>query len=161
MTKQELLQCVINALSEGIKKAERSFATTRQAMIEAPGAMQSHSDTTKSQMSRLAEEIQRSINEKQFALYTLQRMVHAGLPPNVRKVQVGAVVEVLNESKEKEFYFVLPVGGGIKVTDGDKIILVVTPAAPIVAAMIGKQKDQTVKLQVGSHQRELTILNIH
>ena len=40
---------------EKAEEAKKSFESARQAAIAAPGAMQSKSDTTKFQMSRLAE----------------------------------------------------------------------------------------------------------
>jgi len=129
MTKQELLQRVIETVMQERKKAEESLATTRQAAIDAPGAMQSHSDTTKSQMSRLAEEIERSIEEKNFALRTLQGMAHSGLPSDTEVIKIGSVVEVLTERGEREIYFILPVGGGIEIVDNDRTITVATCAS--------------------------------
>jgi len=160
MTKQEFLQRVIKTITQEREKAEESFATTRQAAIDAPGAMQSHSDTTKSQMSRLAGEIQRSIEEKNFALRTLQSMAYSGLPSDTGVIKVGSVVEVLTERGEQEIYFILPVGGGIEIVDNEKRILVVTSRAPLTAALLGKRQGQLIKLQVGPRQRELTIVNI-
>ena len=51
MNKQKLLQCIIETLAQREKSAKQNLEATRQAAIEAPGAMQSHSDTTKWQMS--------------------------------------------------------------------------------------------------------------
>ena len=160
MTKQKLLQRVIETVMQERKKAEESLATTRQAAIDAPGAMQSHSDTTKSQMSRLAEEIERSIEEKNFALRTLQGMAHSGLPSDTEVIKIGSVVEVLTERGEREIYFILPVGGGIEIVDNDRTITVATVRAPIAIALIGKRQSQTVRLQIGSLQKELTIVGI-
>lgn len=122
--------------------------------------MQSHSDTTKSQMSRLAEEIQRSINEKGLAIRTLDALIYSGLPSDVDAIRVGSVVEVCDERNEREIFFILPAGGGIEVADDDRTILVVTSRAPLAVALFGKRQGETAKLQIGSRHRELTIVNI-
>lgn len=160
MTKQELLQRVIETLAREKNSAEQSLKTTMQAVIEAPGAMQSHSDTTKWQMSRRAEVIQRLIDEKSFAIHTLQDMIHSNLSSDAGEVEIGSIVEIRNERNEREVYFILPVGGGIEVVDNDRTILVITARAPVAAALIGKRQGQTVKLHIGSQQRELTIVSI-
>jgi transcription elongation GreA/GreB family factor len=160
MTKQKLLQNVIEELRREIKSAEQSFAATKKAAIEAPGAMQSHSDTTKFQMNQLTAEIQKSIYEKNLAIGILQSMANSNLPHNSEKVEVGSLVETLNEYKEHEFYFILPVGGGIKIVDNSKTISVITPQAPLAAALIGKREKDVVKLQIGNRQRGLTIIHI-
>ena len=160
MTKQELLQHVIKALIQSKKSAEQSFAVTKQAAIEAPGAMQSHSDTTKSQMGNFAEKVQESIIEKDHAINTLQTMARSDLSSDLSNIRIGSVAEVLTETNERETYFMLPVGGGIKVTDGNRTISVITPRAPLAIALIGKKQGETIKLQVGSRQRKLTIISI-
>ncbi|MBI5147883.1 MAG: GreA/GreB family elongation factor [Parcubacteria group bacterium] len=160
MTKQKLLQNVIEKLRQEIKSAEQSFTATKNAAIEAPGAMQSHSDTTKFQMSQLAEEIQRSIYEKSLALSTLQNMIHQNFSPDSEKVEIGSLIETLNEDGKREFYFILPVGSGIKIVDNDKTISVITPQAPLAVALIGKREKEVIKLQIGHRQRELMIAHI-
>jgi transcription elongation GreA/GreB family factor len=160
MTKQKLLQHVVEALTQERRNTERSLEAARSAAIEAPGAMQSHSDTTKSQMSRLSEEMQRSIDEKDLALRALNALMYSGLPSNVEAVKVGSVVEVRDGRNERAIYFILPAGGGIKVVDGDRTILVVTPRAPLSVALLGKRRGETVKLQIGPRHRELTVVDI-
>ena len=161
MTKHELLQCVVETLKREIENAKQSLESTSKAATEAPGAMESHSDTTKSQMSRLADEMQRLISEKSLALHTLQSVAHSGLLSGAgEETQVGSVVEVLTERNGREFYFILPAGGGIEINDNDKIVCVVTPRAPLAVALIGKQQGQTVKVRIGLQQHDLTIISI-
>ena len=94
MNKQKLLQYVIETLTQREKNAQQSLEAARQAAIEAPGAMQSHSDTTKWQMSRRAEAIERSLFETQRALNALKYLVDH--PPTITKVSGHAIVEVEN-----------------------------------------------------------------
>ncbi len=162
MDKQEILQGVIEKIQQEIQDAEQSFESTRNAAIEAPGAMQSHSDTTKFQMGQLAGKIQNSIYEKRLAIKTIQNIIDSDLSPDsdIDKIKVGSLVEILNESKISEFYYILPVGGGTKITCKNKIVSVITPQTPLATALIGKQKKDAVKLQTGYMQRELTITNV-
>lgn len=160
MTKYELLQHVVETLKKEIENAKQNLESTKKAAADAPGAMESHSDTTKSQMSRLAEEMQYLISEKSLALHTLQSVAYSGLPSSTGDAQIGSVVEVLTEHNEREFYLILPAGGGTEVSDNHKTVCVVTPRAPLAAALMGKRQGQTIKLRIGPQQRELTIVSV-
>lgn len=54
MDKPAILQLVIRNLEEEIARNEQSYKSVRQGAIEAPGTMQSKSDTTKSELSQVA-----------------------------------------------------------------------------------------------------------
>lgn len=111
-------------------------------------------------MSRLADEIQRSISEKDRAIRTLQSITVSGFSSDANKVAIGSLVEVLNERKVQEFYFILPFGGGIEITENNRMISVITPKTPIAVALLDKRQGQSANLKIGSQQRDLIIVNI-
>ena len=160
MIKQELLLNVIEQLTQEVKRVEQNLTEVKKAAAEAPGAMQSHSDTTKFQMSQLAGKIQNSINEKISALSVLQKMAHSDFCLDSEKIQIGSLVETLNENREQEFYFILPVGAGIKIINNTKTILIITPQTPLGATLMGKRGEEMIKLQIGHRERELLIVSV-
>ena len=160
MNKNELLQSIISTLKKNIENAGGRAQTVLQALIDAPGAMQSHSDTTKSQMGRIADALQKSLSEQNSALNILQSMANFSLPFGVGRVEIGSLVEVADDSGEKESYLILPAGGGIEIDVQDKTILVVTSQAPIATALINKKQGESVELKIGRLTRKLTILDV-
>jgi len=161
MTKKELLQSVIDTLKKNMESAEERLKTIVQAAVDAPGAMQSYSDTTKSQMGQIADELQRSLTEQSLTLGILQSMVSSySLFDDVGCVKIGSFVEVLDENTEREFYLILPAGGGIEISDQGREILVISSHAPIATALIGKKPGEKIGLKIGQLQRNLTIVNI-
>jgi len=160
MNKSELLQKVIDVLRGNIESVERRAQTATQASIDAPGAMQSHSDTTKSQMGQIANALQKSLSEQQHAMSALQTMVSMSRPGEAKFVGEGTLVEVTDGSSEKELYLILPAGGGIEIEDGENTILVVTSQAPIAVALIGMRRGESVEFGVDRLVRKLTVLDI-
>jgi hypothetical protein len=121
-----------------VENAEKTLATIRQASIDAPGAMQSHSDTTKFQMGGLADELATSILGRRRAVEALEKLLRGGMMENPSVVLGGTIVEVEDVVGVKAFYFVLPEAGGIEVDRDGQTIMVVTYYAPLAAAFLGK-----------------------
>ena len=159
MNKQKLLQCVIETLAQKGKSAEQSLETTRQAAIDAPGAMQSHSDTTKWQMSRRAEALQRSVFETQQALGILKSLMDR--PPAVTKGSIFAIIEVENlDDGLRAKYFLLPTGGGDTYeVDGEKII-VLTIGAPMAHALIGAVAGDKVEVKIQGTTKRFIVVSV-
>jgi transcription elongation GreA/GreB family factor len=160
MKKNKFIQSVINVLEKNIEDTEGRIQRTIQASIDAPGAMQSYSDTTKSEMGRLADALQKSLSEYYHAIGLLQKMMNLSSLAEVDFVKIGSVVEVIDDNGKKDSYLVLPVGGGIKIENQGKIIVVVTPQAPVTAALLGKKQGENVELKIGNSTRKLTVLSV-
>lgn len=159
MNKQKLLQYVIETLTQREKNAQQSLEAARQAAIEAPGAMQSHSDTTKWQMSRRAEAIERSLFETQRALNALKYLVDH--PPTITKVSGHAIVEVENlDDGSMAKYFLLPAGGGDTYeVDGEKIV-VLNMGAPLALAFIGTVTGDEVEIKIQGTTRRFSVVSV-
>jgi transcription elongation GreA/GreB family factor len=159
MNKQKLLQCIIETLAQREKSAKQNLEATRQAAIEAPGAMQSHSDTTKWQMSRRAEAIEQSISETQQALGVLKSLVDH--PPTVTKGSIFAIIEVENlDDGSKAKYFLLPAGGGdIYEMDGEKIT-VLTMGAPLSRVLVGAVSGDEVEITTQGKTKRFLVLSV-
>lgn len=159
MNKQRLLQCVIETLIQKGKNAEQSLETTRQAVIEAPGAMQSHSDTTKWQMSRRAEALQQSVFETQQALSTLKSLMDH--PPTVTKGSIFAIIEIENlDDGSRVKYFLLPAGGGDAYeVDGEKIIIL-TIGAPMARVLIGVVAGDEVEIKIQEMTKRFVVVSV-
>ena len=159
MNKQKLLQCAIETLIQKKKNAEQSLETTRQAAIDAPGAMQSHSDTTKWQMSRRAEAIEQSIFETQQALGVLKRLMDH--PPTITKGSNYAIIEVENlDDGSRAKYFLLPAGGGDTYeVDGEKITAL-TMSAPLARVLVGTVAGDEVEITTQGKTKRFVVVSV-
>ena len=159
MNKQKLLQCVIETLVQREKSAKQSLETARRAAIEAPGAMQSHSETTKWQMSRRAEAMERSLFETQRALGALKRLMDH--PPTITTGSGYAIVEVKNlDDGSMAKYFLLPAGGGDTYeVDGEKIV-VLNMGAPLALAFIGTVTGDEVEIKIQGTTRRFSVVSV-
>jgi len=160
MNKKLLIAEIIRELETERSQVEINLKSTLRAAAEAPGAMQSHSDTTKSQMHTLADNIRNSLVEKERAISALGNLPESQLQQS-EVVQIGSVVEVQESGDKQSFYFVLPEGGGINVKNEKRCIAVLTSRAPLAMVLIGKKKGDSTKFQIPSGKdREMTILNV-
>lgn len=93
--------------------------------------------------------------EAQLSL--LEAFRQSSLKP-MRRVGLGAIVEVEDEARGRTF-FLAPVGAGIELTgpDGDGFLSVVTPQSPIGRAVSGRSVGETVEVTVQGEPREWTI----
>lgn len=159
MTKRELLQCVIEALTQKIENAKQSLETAQQAAKEAPGAMQSHSDTTKWQMSRRAEAMQSSIAETQQALSVLKSI--RDHPPTITKSSGYAIVEIenLNDGSRAK-YFLLPAGGGDTYEMEGEKITVITIGSPMARALIGTIAGDEVEVKMHGTTKRISVVSV-
>lgn len=78
MNKKALLASTILELEKQKNNLTASVETTHQIAVEAPGAMQSHSDTTKAQTHILADNLRNLLAEKERAIAVLKK--NAGYP---------------------------------------------------------------------------------
>ena len=159
MNKQNLLQLVIETLTEEEKNAKQSLESTRQAAIDAPGAMQSHSDTTKWQMSQRAGAIEGSLFETQQALGALKRLI--GHSSAIIKGSVYAIVEVKNLGNNSvEKYFLLPAGGGnVYETEGEKITIL-NMSAPMARAFFGAVAGDEIEVKIQGITRRFDVVSV-
>jgi len=159
MIKHELLQRVIDKLKENSESAKQNLATAKQAVIDAPGAMQSHSDTTRWQMSRRVEAIENTISETLRALNALELLMRA--PPTVTKCSSYAVIEAQNlDDGTRAKYFLLPAGGGSKYEVDGEEITVLTVGAPMARAFMGASAGDEVELKIQGTTRRFSVIAV-
>lgn len=161
MDKKEIVLAIVAELTREKEELTASLETTRQAANDAPGAMQSHSDTTKYQMSQLAERIAESLRQREIAIRELVVFTDEGTHGEpAKRIELGSLVEVEVEGGEKKRYIILPAGSGIQITRDDFRILVVMPTAPIAAALLDKRQGDTVNVRLPAGNRTMRIVSI-
>ncbi|MBP9771546.1 MAG: hypothetical protein KBD16_01325 [Candidatus Pacebacteria bacterium] len=151
MNKDTLLVAAREGLRQRIEESKVQLAQILRRANEAPGAMESHSDTDKNLYGRQAGGQQEAIGAMEIEYTLMETLVF----PESAVAGVGSLVTTKDEKGESR-YFILPGGGGIKLRENDVEVIVVTPSTPLGLILLGKKAGEVVA--VGS--RILTIVEI-
>ncbi len=162
MDKRVLVSAIIEKLLGEKSQIEAGLAATNKGIDEAPGAMQSHSDTTKFQMNLVANTIARSLQEKEQAIFHLQSFV--GTPLNqtaTDSVRLGAVVELITpDGAQKLAYAILPGGAGTDIDFEGWSLTVITPQSPLTRRFIGKKVGDKVEVTFGEFPQTMIVTRV-
>ena len=156
-----LVEKAINLLSEKVKSLEESLTDINDAINNAPGAMQSHSDTTRSQLTSVMNTTHKILNEKNSELGSLRNFSQMDLNKiKSEEAKIGVIVVLKKENNVVENYFLLPGGSGVKLDHkGDKFICL-TLASPLGKVLVGKEKNESFLFNVGGMSQRVTILDL-
>lgn len=159
MDKKALIEKVVEKLQKEVLELEANITSMHQAAIEAPGAMQSHSDTTKFQMNALKDDIEKQLSTKNRELEILEKFEIMPVPSS-KEIQSGSVVKIKDGEKEINYLF-LEGGSGIHIEDesGNRFI-VVGENSPMGKVLAGKKVGDEIVTQFGSKEREINIVDI-
>jgi transcription elongation GreA/GreB family factor len=161
LDKKELFNLVTERLTREKNELEDSFKKTHQAAIEAPSAMQSHSDTTKFQMNIAADKIRSLISEKEKALQILNDLQKSIVSATKDKtIQVGSVVTIQDEQKKTKHVLMLPHCAGVEITHNSIPISVISPDAPLGASLLKKKIGDIASLQIGDTNKQIKVLAV-
>ncbi|MEK7506937.1 MAG: GreA/GreB family elongation factor [Patescibacteria group bacterium] len=160
MNKRELVEKIIRELEKQKQDVKKRYEATRQEVIDAPGAMQSHSDTSKYQLSILADKIKKSVLEKEQTIQALKQLLTSRLEEKFSVAEVDALVEVKNQNQEKIYYFIFPGGNGLETIFKGRKIIMVSQHTPVASALLGRKVGDRVNFRVGPTTKELEIVGI-
>ena len=161
VSKSEILKEVIKSLSLDIESIGESLASTNKAIDNAPSAMESHSDTTRSQLTAVVGAINQSFLEKSKGIETLKHLFKSNIDEEkFDEVKYGSIVILEKNGGIVENFFVLSAGSGIKVeNDGEKITCL-TVSSPLGKILLGKEKGQSFNCVIGGKSQDFKILDI-
>ncbi len=158
MNKEALIGKVVLKLEKEIAELEEGATSAHAASVDAPGAMQSHSDTSKFQNKVSEENLVSMLEEKKNrcgAIKTLE------IPSEISEIQIGACILAEDGENEKR-YILLPGGAGIEVWDDETLdsYMTITPEVPIGKALLGKKEGIKTVFKVGSKEKKLLIKKV-
>jgi len=122
MDKQNVLRVYLESLDKKIEEVAGNLQSIYSNIDAAPTPSESHSDTTRSQLSQVAL----GISERLSSLKTTRAMTSSSSSSRLIRPTIGALIEVEdNRTKEKVYYFVVHgVGGESLLLDGSKVFSV-------------------------------------
>jgi transcription elongation GreA/GreB family factor len=152
LVKKQVLEQLIERLKTNLESLTSSRNKTRDLAKDAPSANQSHSDTSKFQLSNVQLGLESARIETEQAISLLKQIqIH-----NCDKVTLGAVFTIRDiDGNEKRYFLVSAAGGEILDLNGQNIASI-TPSAPIARACSKKNEGDTFEFQ----GKEFEITNI-
>jgi transcription elongation GreA/GreB family factor len=148
VNKTLLLGELLRVIEDDIANSKRLLEATQRLVNDAPGAMQSHSDTSRFQGGILANKQGGQLQEKQDALRSLN--IFASSYKDVRsvKIELGAIF-TLREDGTQDNFFLLPYGGGQEVIFNGEKYSVITFKSPLTSQLLGKKVGDRVRMTRG------------
>ncbi|KKR91280.1 MAG: Transcription elongation factor, GreA/GreB family protein [Candidatus Woesebacteria bacterium GW2011_GWA1_41_13b] len=143
--KSEIVRLLLLQLDEQISQYQTTLAETRKQVIDAPSASQSHSDTSKIQLSGLALGQEGRLREIEMATISLRNL---NLSPRDRVV-AGAVFVILGRDGERKSYFMFPGAQAVSVEVEGEIVTSISAKSPLGTAVLGKKKGDKATYIVG------------
>jgi transcription elongation GreA/GreB family factor len=154
--KQRVHQALLDKLSNDLASAAETAEATRKDATHAEAKPENDKDTRALEQSYLARG--QAMRAEQLAE---QREVLRFMPlPTLKAdaaVQSGAVVELEDDDGGTRLLFMAPHAGGTELSVAGMSVLVVTPASPLGAAILGRSIGDDVQLSVRGKRRNYVI----
>jgi hypothetical protein len=133
--KREVFGKYKDLMMQSISTMDVTIADTQQRAREAPGAMQSKSDTSKRELSNLSN----ALSGRSIDLKTNLFLAGSLVGKTANAIGAGAMA-LLKLNGNQEVFFILPGGEGTSFQFSGLEINVLSPQAPVVKAMFGKKE---------------------
>ncbi|WP_369990405.1 GreA/GreB family elongation factor [Pseudomonas xanthosomatis] len=147
MDKPALLQCILATLEHDVEVLRRAAQTAYETATAEENIAENKYDTLGLEASYLATGQARRTAEIRQALLTYQQLVLRDYDP-ARGIQVGCLVTLEDDDGQQRRVFIGPEGAGLKIGEGDALVTVITPRAPLGQQLMGKKVDDEVSLVV-------------
>lgn len=144
--KPALLTTLMEQVEAKLAELRAGYGAARDAVLSTPHVMKSKREVFGQESAYLANALALNIQEREQELRTLRAV---RLPAGPDRAALGCVVGVgATDGPIEAFYFILPVCGGMELPagGGGPVVRVVTPAAPMARALLGKALDEDVIL---------------
>lgn len=148
MNKTAVYQQMLEKLAIDLDVLQRAAQTAYEAATHEENIAENKYDTLGLEASYLATGQARRVEEIRQALKNCQAMTLAPFN-SAQGIQVGALVRLEAENGSEQWLFLAPEAAGLKLEHEGNTVTVITPRAPLGAALLGKQMEDEVQISVG------------
>lgn len=136
MTKEQLIRKIIVALSADLAVLTAASRAAHDAATHPECLPDNKYDTTALEASYIAQGQANRAQEIRVALESYRTLEWFDFDDET-PVRLTALVTLENEEGEVRKIFIGPHAGGLKVTDGDDEVVVITPVSPLGSRLLG------------------------
>ena len=155
MDKTRMVRELLSRLAEMrdiAREAEREY---KNASVDSPGAMQSHSDTSKFQFGKLAEDAAARAEKLEQAVAALGKLPEPGGP-----AALGSLIEA-EEDGARKYFLLVPDGAGGQEFEAEGVaVQAVAVSSPIGRALIGHALGEEVVIKLPAGERRMKVVGV-
>ena len=156
MNKTAVYRLMLEKLEIDLDVLQRAAQTAYEAATHEENVAENKYDTLGLEASYLATGQARRVEEIRQALKNCQAMTLAPLSAALG-IQVGALIHLEAENGSEQWLFLAPDAAGLKLNLDGEAVTVITARSPLGAALLGKQHDDEVLINVGAVAQRFTI----
>lgn len=156
MNKTAVYRLMLEKLEIDLDVLQRAAQTAYEAATHEENVAENKYDTLGLEASYLATGQARRVEEIRQALKNCQAMTLAPLSA-AQGIQVGALIHLEDENGSEQWLFLAPDAAGLKLNLDGEAVTVITARSPLGAALLGKQHDDEVLINVGAVAQRFTI----
>ena len=148
MNKTAVHLLMLEKLAIDLDVLQRAAQTAYEAATHAENIAENKYDTLGLEASYLATGQARRVEEIRQALKNCRAMPLAPYDA-ASGIQIGVLIQLEADNGSTQWLFLAPDAAGLKLEHGAQTVTVITPRAPLGAALLGKQLDDEVQINVG------------
>ena len=157
MNKAELLQRIIARLTHDLEVFFTAAKTAHEAATNAENIPDNKYCTLALEASYVA---QGQANRAQEIRHSIETYRHLTLVAGDAAIRLTSLVTIAAGDGTSRTVFIGPLEGGLRITDHETEIMVITPASPLGRELIGKGPGDTVQIAAGSGRMEYEIIAV-
>ncbi len=159
MDKPALQQQVLTQLAEDLQQAEQAARVAHETATHEENIAENKYDTLGLEASYLATGQARRADAIRQAMAAWRQF--RPRPHDARQgIQLGALVCLADAEGKRQWLFLGPGGGSMKLVCGDQLIQVISPEAPLGRALLGKCEGDECSLPGVSKSQQFEVLQV-
>jgi transcription elongation GreA/GreB family factor len=160
MDKFLLQQQVLERLAEDLLQAEQAAQAAHETATHDESVAENKYDTLGLEAAYLATGQARRADAIRQAM-AIWRQFRPRPYDASKGIQLGALVCLVDASDKQQQLFLGPDGGSMTLVSGTHLVQVISSAAPLGRAMLGKCEGDEVSIQVAPIQQQFEVLRVH
>ncbi|MBN2519053.1 MAG: hypothetical protein JXB17_00990 [Bacteroidales bacterium] len=156
MDKKEIIKKAIILLTNEIEKIESAIESEYKSYRDAPSAMQSWSDTTRSQKEDLIFELNKQIYKKRLLLDQLRSV---DISPH-EFIKLGSLIE-LEQDNEKLFYFIIPGIITETIKNENTNIIPISPNSIVANSLYNHKSGDLISIKVPAGISQIIVIKVY
>lgn len=147
-SKTVLLGTLRQQLADDLRTVKESQRLTQEGATHPENRPENSKDMRSTEVSYVARGLAQRVEDLQTAVAALAVFVPRSFTEE-DAIGLGALVTLSDEEENESLYFLVPAGGGVRVTVGGQKVRTLTPDSPLGEALIGLRVEEEVELPGG------------
>lgn len=159
MIKEKIIQEIIRKLTSDLNVFSDASKAAHEAATHSECLPDNKYDTTALEASYIAQGQANRAQEIRIALESYRMLTLHSFNRDT-PIRLTALVELEGEDGQVRRFFIGPQAGGMKITDSDGEIIIITPGSPLGRSLLGLQEGDEVRAGADTATQSFTIVAV-